>query len=262
MSLKLCVAISTLNDGIYRCEDAVYDMDENVELLIIHQVPSGITDYEDFYSRLRHNRNNIKIITSNSGGLSKSRNLALQNTSSQYIIFSDDDNSYIKDLCKVVSHRLSELNFPEFLSFRIEDETGEYFKAYPNKLSKHNRRSILRLSSIENVYDVRFIRSNGLMFDESFGLGAKYPSCEQPIFASCILSSGGIGYFFPETVTFHPKENSGDNFYTENSSLARKKMLEIVFGNVKGKLLYSFFVFKKLHVVPNGHKITFLRSIL
>ncbi|EGR2698410.1 glycosyltransferase [Vibrio parahaemolyticus] len=261
MNKKICVAISTLNEGIYRCRKNIYELDSRLEIIIVHQVSSIDTCYDLLYKEIKEANPHVKIITSNTRGLSISRNIAISNTTAKYIIFSDDDNSYSQDLYDIVLKTFRELNEPEFVSFRIEDYDGAFFKVYPKQEVQHNKRSILRLSSIENVFNVEFLKTHHVVFNERFGLGAEFPSCEQPIFANSILSKGGIGFFIPKTIAFHPKENSGDDFYSKDSALARKKMFELVFGRVKGRLIYLVFVIKKLNGVPKPLKLSFLRSL-
>ncbi|MEZ8302214.1 glycosyltransferase [Vibrio splendidus] len=253
--ISLTIAISAYNKTITKL--VLPNPEENLKLIIIHQVSYDEGTYADSYSKLLKNRPDVKIHSFNEVGLSLSRNRAIEYADTDYIIFSDDDNHYIRNVGEKVRNQIVKYDFPAFLSFTIEDENGNFFKRYNNTPFKHNKRSILRLSSIENAYNLQFIKNNKISFDENFGLGATYPSCEQPIFASSILSKCGVGYFVPITITYHPLENSGEDFYTNKQALARKKMLSIVYGQVLGRIFYLAFVLRKLKSVPSGFKWKF-----
>ncbi|EQC1056705.1 TPA: hypothetical protein U2I44_003753 [Providencia rettgeri] len=258
---KYTLAVSTLDDGIlnYRLPD-IHRIDD-ISILIIHQISNNKKDfdYSISYSKLKEKKETIEIIKSDQLGLSKSRNLAINNSKTPYIIFSDDDNSYSSDLIDILDRITSRFKL-QIYSFRIVTQDGEPFKLYPDTEIKHNNRSILRLSSIENVYDLDFIKKNKILFNEDFGLGSKYPSCEQPIFAKDILDNKGEGCFFPIDIAIHPKENSGDNYYQPIQAQTRKKMFLNIYGKKGWVFIFAFYL-KKLKSVPLKSQLPFFYGL-
>ncbi|MBQ0534136.1 glycosyltransferase family 2 protein [Providencia huaxiensis] len=258
---KYTLAVSTLNDGINNYKIPKIKDINKISFLIIHQISKEYdnTNYEPAYSNLKSELPSVKIITSYDLGLSKSRNIAILSSTTPYILFSDDDNSYDCNLVDILEKTTSNQQL-QIYSFKIRSEDGEPFKVYPKVRMKHNKKTILRLSSIENLYDLNFIKNNNIFFNENFGLGAKYPSCEQPIFANNILSKNGKGYFFPINLAIHPKENSGDNYYQPLQAKARRKMFLNIYG-YKGWLFTLFFYIKKFRFIPLKNQLSFFHGL-
>lgn len=254
---KYTLAISTLNDGILNYSIPDIENINKLKIVLIHQISEEYRkkDYTYIYSKLIESNTSLKIITSYELGLSRSRNLAIKNSHTKYIIFSDDDNSYVKNLINILDEITAKYSL-EIYSFRIISKDGEWFKNYSSIEQNHNERTILRLSSIENLFDLNFIKENKIFFNENFGLGAKYPSCEQPIFAKDILLHKGNGKYFPIDVAIHPKENSGDTFYYPLNAKTRRKMFLKVFGK-KGYLLTIAFYIKKIKSTPLKNQLSF-----
>ncbi|MGP7823233.1 MULTISPECIES: glycosyltransferase family A protein [Proteus] len=254
---KYTIAVSTLNIGILQYPISTLEKMEKVELLIIHQISKEYMDmdFSPYYTKLQESGFSVRIIVSYALGLSKSRNIAIENCKTKYILFSDDDNYYVNNLIDILDK--TTINEPlQIYSFKIIDHDGQPFKKYPNTEMLHNNRTILRLSSIENLYDNEFILKNNIRFNESFGLGAQYPSCEQPIFAKDILNNGGKGKFYPINVTVHPKENSGDDFFRTIQAKTRRKMFLKMYG-FKGWLLITVFYLKKIKSVSIRNQFMF-----
>ncbi|MEZ8120610.1 glycosyltransferase [Vibrio splendidus] len=262
MSSKLfTVAISTYGDGVFNLLSAKFNWDKRIEYIVIHQLGGGYaSQYEDAYNHLESS-GNIVVIPSDTVGLSISRNLAIFHCKTQWILFSDDDNYYFNKLYETIENTIFTYPKYSFFSFKIVSDNGLDFKKYKEHSFEHTLRSILRISSIENLFNCDFLKCKKLTFDERFGLGSKYPSCEQPIFAKGILSSGGKGLYLPIAITIHPLENSGDDFYSRANAVARKKMFKIVYGNFFGHCVFAIFVFGKMKLVPQENKMDFLRSI-
>jgi len=261
MEITLTIAVSTLDSGIGSINISNEHI-ENIQLIIIHQISEGrVEDYRAIYDLIYKKYTNVRIITSFKLGLCFSRNLAITNSSTSHLIFSDDDNDYINNLYTFVCNYLQEYKYPAMLSFKIQSDDFVDFKLYKTKAFKHTKRSILRLSSIEAVYDLNFIKKFNLHFDELFGLGSTYPSCEQPIFVNSILKHKGNAFYIPETLAFHPLDNSGDNFYEPIQAVTRKKMFFEVYG-LNGVLFSWVFMLRKVRTVPKGKRLSFVKSLI
>ena len=82
--MKLEIIISTLLDGIFNIK-----INNNFNYLIIHQIPNkNNKKYEQFIKNLP---SNVRYISTNTVGLSKSRNIGLNNAQGEYIWIMDDD---------------------------------------------------------------------------------------------------------------------------------------------------------------------------
>lgn len=249
-----------MGQGIHKILENSYPQHDNMNYLVIHQVLDSTEDeYSSVYKKVKAH-NNAEIIISRTKGLSLSRNIALSKCKTDFIIFSDDDNSYNDNLYQIVTNEIKNNSNAHFFSFIIGDKMGGLFKDYKDKPYYHTKRTILRLSSIENCYDMSFIKKHSVRFDEMFGLGSLYPACEQPIFASDLLSKGAVGMYLPHVITYHPKENSGHDFYSHWNVLARKYMFIHIYGDFLGRALFAFFITKKMINVPRNKLIDYIRS--
>lgn len=231
--------------------------------VVVHQIDNNRKEhYRAFIERISKTVNLKYIQVLDKKGLSLSRNIAIENSDSKYIVFSDDDNYYVDDLEIELFKVIESLDEPDFISFKIEDDNGNSFKRYERKVFSHDKSSLLRISSIENVVKLDFLLENNIRFNEDFGLGAKFPSCEQPIFLNDILECGGKAYFYPMTITFHPLVNSGDDFYSKENARTRRELFKKLYGKFKGNIFCFLFLLKKINAVPKSHRYFFAKDML
>lgn len=255
--ITICVAC--LNDDIksFEINDGEFSF---VNYLIVHQV-SNNNNYDDVYDLIQKSHN-VKVIRTQRLGLSLSRNISIESAKTKYIVFSDSDNSYTPNALSTINQVAANLKSFTMLSFTIHDTEGREFKSYSKKSYVQNKKTILRLSSIEHIVDRDFLIEHDIRFNERFGLGAIYPSCEQPIFANEIMKNNGTLLFYPEKFAIHPLENSGDDFFTYKNAATRKAMLVELYGHLMGRLMAFAFFLKKVVAVPREYKMTFLKGLL
>lgn len=168
-------------------------------------------------------------------GLAKSRNLALKNSTADYIVICDDDVVYKTDTINLIAKSINDNLCFDVLTFKIGTPTGDKYKNYPREAFVHNRFSIFRVSSIEIVVNLKSISNNEINFDDRFGLGSTYISAEENIFLSDCLKSGLKAKFIPETIVLHDLESSSSNF-SELSIITKGAAFYRMFGS------YSFFI--------------------
>ena len=84
---------------------------ENIEVLLVDDLSTDntrkvILEYAEKY-------NNIKYIflESNSGTAGKPRNIGIENASSEYIMFLDNDDEYIPEACEILYDKISKTEF-------------------------------------------------------------------------------------------------------------------------------------------------------
>ncbi|TMN66833.1 hypothetical protein CWB85_20105 [Pseudoalteromonas sp. S1727] len=195
---KLTIAISTVKAQRNTVIKKISNLSEltkgRVNFLVVSQLEdeceSKVTD-------------DIKIIKLMNKGLSKSRNVAIKETETDWIWFQDDD------------FLINETQLLSFLdSFLIDDadialirigsleERGKYYKNY-TEYSKFSRLLSLKVSSIEIIARVNFIRENKIEFNEKLGLGTALPCCEENQFMLDSFDKGANVYFSGQTLCYH-----------------------------------------------------------
>lgn len=226
------IAISTLNDGIFNIK-----LRHDFNYLIVHQITNN-KDYS-FYINSILNKN-VRYISSNEIGLSKSRNIAIKNTHSDYIWIMDDDVTILDDAQEKINSLISEnQNCDMFIL--------NHKPVKKNKTSYINEYSAMSVSSIDMLIKRNSIINNNISFNENFGLGTSLPSGEEYIFTIEMLRKKLTIIKTKDIFSFHPDILSGNDFYSSNNKLrAKLEMFSFWYGAKIGRLIYIAFVLKKM----------------
>lgn len=164
-------------------------------------------------------------------GLSKSRNRALAAATSEICLISDDDVTYVPDVCERVERAFAAHPDADIITFAATTPTGAPFRSYPRATMRHSGRSIGGVMSIEIAMRRPAVVAAGLRFDEAFGLGAPYKSGEEYIFLVDAMRAGLTAVFVPEAICTHPDDVSGGYLATDKMLIYSKgAMFRRVFG--------------------------------
>ncbi len=207
------------------------------------------------------NRDDVLYIPTDTKGISVSRNIAIKNATGDYIIIMDDDVDFLLD------------SIERLIKCMDEDDVdiGTYYHKYTNgKTTKnkehsfsHNMLNIANPSSIDICLKRESIVASGVLFDEGFGLGTRYPSGEEMVFLSdCIRSSLKLKRY-PIEVCIHPPVTSGSDFYsTKEKILAKNAMFKRVYGQLGGVMFMLFILKKYPTAYKAGYGLFFLKNSL
>lgn len=179
----ISIAISTYAERVANLKLLEYH--PKINYVVVHQQPQNVA--MESISHLK-NRDDVLYIPTDTKGISVSRNIAIKNAIGDYIIIMDDDVDFLLD------------SIERLIKCMDEDDVdiGTYYHKYTNgKTTKnkehsfaHNMLNIANPSSIDICLKRESIIASGVIFDEGFGLGTRYPSGEEMIFLSdCIRSS-------------------------------------------------------------------------
>jgi len=177
-------------------------------------------------------------------GLSRSRNHALDLAKGEICLLSDDDLGYKENFEEIVIKTFEQNPTADIVTFQIETPEGKPFKNYSAKTFWHNKRSIMRVASVEIAFRRSSIQEKGLRFDENFGLGAEFPTGEENIFLSDALDRDLKILSIPIPIVIHPQESSGAAFNDPRLLQAKGAMFERIFGS-KGYAVSFIFALKK-----------------
>ena len=205
----------------------------NFNLVIVNQTSEDAILKSDF--------DTIKVINVFEKGLSKSRNIAIKNSSKEIILLTDDDvvfelhfeNKILKEFNSHSSH--------DGFRFQFKNELGKFIKKYPVKFhSNLNWFEILNTSSIELVFKRESI-NNVVFFDENFGLGEKFPIGEEAIFLTDAINKKCKIGFVPHTLMTHNGSTTSSKTDTNSLYFNQAAVFYRIFKNK-----YLFWVFLKL----------------
>ncbi|WP_296151794.1 glycosyltransferase family A protein, partial [uncultured Flavobacterium sp.] len=172
-------------------------------ILVVNQTTAEnliISDYE-----------NVRVINSYEKGLSKSRNLALKNTEAKVALIADDDVVFLpgfdskileahrrnKDYSIICFQTLTNKNLP-YISYRKE----QFW------MKEKDFRDVL---SIELTFKHEDLQKKNIIFNEYFGLGAKFQDAESLFFLRRANYNQLKVLFCPENIVIHEAFSSSDD---------------------------------------------------
>ncbi|MDE1330730.1 glycosyltransferase family 2 protein [Vibrio aestuarianus] len=248
---SLQVAISCLNDGALRLSFL-----DDLDYLVVHQMTNN-QDYSLFQSKLPDNVTYKQVF---GAGLSKSRNLLLDEAHADFIWIMDDDVQ-IDSCAKQYLNRLIE-QYSDCALISVSHAKTPLATPLNVKAKKLNCITAASVSSIDMVLQPKALQ--GVRFNENFGLGAKYPIGEEYIFICDLLRSGAKAIRCNYVCSYHPEASSGSDFFsTTNKLIAKREMFKTALGPYKGMVLYIAFLIKKLPILIRHGKFGVIwRSLL
>lgn len=185
----------------------------------------------------------IKMISYREKGLSKSRNRALENSTGDILLLTDDDISFFDQSFEIIKKKFLENDKYDILTFKFAKENKELMKKYKNKEFNHNRHTIRRVSSVEIALKRCSILENGIRYDENFGLGSKYISGEENIFLKDCLDKNLKIKYIPEIIVMHPNESISTPYYWTKEYIKGKGPLFYRLYGRLGYILYIMLIF-------------------
>ena len=215
--MKFAILISALGKNLKKISKWLNHeiFDEIHEVIIIVQSSKGFESKIKVLEKIGCN-----IIIDKKLGLSRSRNLAIKSCKSDFFWILDDDVYTNLDMIKIIKNSIKNNN-SDIYTFRISKGPGKgLYKKYSNK-EEINRINILKISSIEMVISKKIIDRNAIKFNENFGLGSKYPSCEENLFLLDCFDSGANIIHIPKIIVFHENLSTGYSKINSNSLIAK-----------------------------------------
>jgi len=212
----------------------------------------GLTEFVDILvvvqystSNASFNKNKINFVFSKKTGLSKSRNLVISESCSEYIWFLDDDSfPNISDL-KSVLHTLESRKSDIYIGqVRCSDSKGHY-KNY--KRFRMGKLGLLRVNSIEIIINKKFVVNSGIEFNENLGLGTTNPASEENCFLLDLYNAGAEICYINKSIVSHPCKNVERQIRTKNnlnSIMLTKGFLANKVGGLIGLILMLYWQFR------------------
>lgn len=250
-NLKFQVAISCLNDGALKLTFL-----DDFDYFVVHQVTNN-QDYSLFQSKLP---NNVMYKRFFGAGLSKSRNILLDEARADFIWLMDDDVQ-IDSCAKQYLNRLIE-QYSDCALISVSHAKTPLATPVNVEAKTINCITAASVSSIDMVLQPKALQ--GVRFNENFGLGAKYPVGEEYIFICDLLRSGAKAIRCNYVCSYHSAASSGSDFFsTTNKLIAKREMFKAALGPYKGVIFYIAFLIKKFPILIRHGKFGVVwRSLL
>lgn len=141
-------------------------------------------------------RGNIRMIRSNTRGLSKSRNLAIQHAAGDVCLLCDDDEQLDRSYENIILKAYEALPDADIICFRISNQ--------PSRLKQETQRltkwTAMRIASWQITFRRESILKSGIRFDEDMGAGTGNGGGEEVKFLRDCIKAGLKSYYVPKSI--------------------------------------------------------------
>jgi glycosyltransferase involved in cell wall biosynthesis len=190
------------------------------QILIVNQTQNE--------KKITSNYPNVRVINSLEKGLSKSRNLALENAIGKILVVADDDIVYQDEFVDKIIKAYNKSQEASVVIFCVEKSNGSLIKKYPSNYKKNlNIFDIFNASSIEMTLNKIMLDTVNVRFDENFGLGGVFEMGEEAVFLFDLKKKNKQLVFEPEVIVKHEnltsssKKSINERYYTQGALFTR-----------------------------------------
>jgi len=224
----------------------------NFQILIINQTQTE--------KKLTSIYSNIRVINSSEKGLSKSRNLALENALGKILVIADDDVIYQEGFISRIINAYIKFPKAAAINFCAVKSDGSLMKNYPDHSKTNlNAFDIFNTSSIEMTLNRSLLDKTKIRFDENFGLGSMFEMGEEAIFLFDLKNKKQQLVFEPQVIVKHDTPTSSDK-----KSVAEKYDIQGALCTRIFKSNYIYWIFVKCFFDLKQYKLRLseLKSVL
>ncbi len=172
----------------------------------------------------------VKRVELKSRGVAKSRNAVIENTTTEYLLFGDDDIEFKEESINAALEYLESNPEISILLLQAVDEKGTLRKSYPRDAHPLKLTNSAKAATYEMIIRVPDVKRKSIKFDENFGAGAENYLGDEYIFIADALRAGLKGYFLPIVIATHPSDSSGSFHNTKQDAIVRSRIFSRVFG--------------------------------
>jgi glycosyltransferase involved in cell wall biosynthesis len=213
----------------------------NFSILIVNQTQDD--------SLLESNYPTVRVINSLEKGLSKSRNLAIQNANKKICLIADDDVVYFPNFEEDIIKAFNDVKEASIITFNHQRVGADKPQNVSNKSYLHTRKSIYKVVSIEIAFKSDSLKGTNIYFDENFGLGSFFETAEEFLFLRKAIQFRLKLYFYPNIIVTHPTLCSGE-FHGEDRLVFARSAL---FYKIKGVIAYLWLIKHIFFLVKNSY---------
>lgn len=171
------------------------------DALIINQCPQvessdDASSDRNTFDMQNTSRGNLRMLNTNTRGLSKSRNLAIQHASGDVCLLCDDDEKLDSDYRDTILDAYQNLPDADIICFRIANQ--------PSRLKQETQRltkwTAMRIASWQITFRRDSIINSGIRFDEDMGAGTGNGGGEEVKFLRDCIKAGLKAYYVPKSI--------------------------------------------------------------
>lgn len=248
------ILISTMNRDSLDFLEPMFPFSNfsNFSILIVNQTEK--------HKILSSPYSNVRVINSFEKGLSKSRNLALENAVGKILVIADDDVIYQEGFISKIIKAYNKFPEAAVINFCTVNSEGNLIKKYPfNFKNNLNSFDIFNTSSIEMTLNKVILNEVNIRFDENFGLGATFAMGEEAVFLFDFKRKNKQLGFEPEVIVKHEALTS-----SSKKSITEKYFIQGALFTRIFKNKYLFWILIKLFfdLKQNKLRLSNIKTVL
>jgi GT2 family glycosyltransferase len=229
--LSLIVGLIGPRETVVRAADNFIEvqnslLEYNLKLILVHQTDNA--DDVEFLTKTFSKKNSILYISTQDYGLSNARNIALDKTSSKYVMFLDDNSYFEKEILDKLLVMLNTEKSPNALIIGV--------RSVDRKSSTHSKYKSECLVSIDKIPGrvcsngivVKYELAKSLKFNCDLGVGAKYGACEDWDFVWRLTKVCDKIRYIPSLYVIHPPAGKFSNRKSYNYGMGHGYFVKIV----------------------------------
>ncbi len=190
------------------------------DVLIVNQADKN--DVLDEWNGTQH----IRMLTTTERGLSRSRNMAIQNAEGDICLLCDDDELFVPDYESLIINAFMTFSDADVIAFNIMNKETR-LKPVVQRLSYLNT---LKIASYQIAFRRQAVLNAGIWFDPFMGAGSGNGCGEENKFLLDCLRKGLKIYFHPATIAELRSESStwffgyDKTFFYQRGAATRRMM--------------------------------------
>lgn len=189
---------------------------------------------------------NIKVLSVEEKGLSRSRNMLLDNADGDILIIGDDDVEYLDGYLDAIKRAYEKYADADIIVFRFTHEKGKETRVRYTEDVKVTMQNISKFASVEITFKRESILNSGVRFNNNIGLGTKFPSGEENAFLADALRAGLKIYHVPVTICIAEEAlKINDNYDTLNYLKDKGASFYCIYKKAFSLYALAFIVLKK-----------------
>ncbi len=241
VKMKLEILLSTMNkNGKKENLQLIKKINAKTKTLTINQITKEeIKMEEDLES-------NNRLISVKDKGLSKSRNMAIQNANGDICIIADDDVKYVDDFENIIKNAYNKYKNYDVICFYVQsNKERKNKKILSSQIGKLNA---MKIRSFEITFKRENILKKNIKFNENFGAGTYYDRGEETIFLwDCIEQGLKIRFVNKKIAEVNHKQSTWFEGFTEEYFIKEGRVFYEL-SNKFYKLFILQFAIRKYHL--------------
>lgn len=153
----------------------------------------------DSIETFEYDGHKITWINSTQRGLSRSRNMALSNSTADICLLVDDDEELMPDYVQTIKEAFQRHPDATVIGFQAEG-IEQTFKEYSDKETSVGYIRSMRMASVEIAFRRQHLADNNIRFNEMIGAGARYKMGEENTLLFNCLSCGLKIHYVPRPI--------------------------------------------------------------